>query len=140
VNPESPGRAPNEIIGGTAAKPLAERHYWEEAVSILRTWTTVEQALKKQIITAFEPMYLEIISNDMVGFTNTTARDMLDQPFLSYDSITAVELEHNSENMGKAWDLQQPVESLFKQIQDCCVGYAEAGGVAISEAQKLQTV
>jgi hypothetical protein len=77
VNLELPGGAPNEIIGGTAAVVLAECHRWEEAVIIFRTWTTVEQALKKQIITEFEPMYLEILNNGMVGFTNTTARDML---------------------------------------------------------------
>jgi hypothetical protein len=86
----------------------------------------VEQALKKQIIMEFEPMYLEILSNDMVGFANTTARYMLDHLFLSYGSITDVDLEHNWENMRNARDPQQPVESLFKQIQDC-VDYAEAG-------------
>jgi hypothetical protein len=63
-------------------------------------------------------MYLEIIINDMVGFTNTTSRDMLDRLFLSYGSITDVDLEHNWENMRKACDPQQPVESLFKNIQD----------------------
>jgi hypothetical protein len=74
----------------------------------------VDQALKKQIITVFEPMYLEIINNDMVGFSSTTARDMLGHLFLSYGSITALYLEHNFENMCKAWDPQQPLETLFK--------------------------
>jgi hypothetical protein len=78
-------------------------------VVIFRTWTTVEQALKKIIITAFEPMYLQIINNDMVGFDNTTVRDMLVHLFLSYGSITDVDLEHNWENMRKAWDPTQPV-------------------------------
>jgi hypothetical protein len=87
----------------------------------------------------FEPMYLEILNNDMVGFANTTARDMLDHLFLSYGSTTDVDLEHILENIRKGWDPQQPVESLFKQIQDC-VDYAESGGITISEAQKLQTV
>jgi hypothetical protein len=41
--------------------------------------------------------------------------------------------------MRNAWDSQQPVESLFKKIQDC-VDYAEAGGVTISEVQKLKNV
>jgi hypothetical protein len=49
VDPESPGGAPNEVVGGTVAALLAERHHWEEAVSIFRTWTTMEQALKKNI-------------------------------------------------------------------------------------------
>jgi hypothetical protein len=50
----------------------------------------------------------------MVIFYNTTARDMLERLFLSYGSITAVDLEHNFENMHKEWDPQQPVETLFK--------------------------
>jgi hypothetical protein len=116
---ESPGGAPNEIIGGTMAALLEELHPWEEVVSIFRTWKTVEQALNKQIITAFEPMYFEILNSEMIGFANTTAIYMFDHLFLSYGSITAVYLEHNWENMRKAWDPQQPVESLFKQIQDC---------------------
>jgi hypothetical protein len=99
----------------------------------------VEQALKRQIITAFELMYLEILNNDMVGFSNTTARDVLDHLFLSYCSITDVDFEHNWENMRKAWDPQQPVESLFKQIQDC-FDYTGAGGITISEVQKLETL
>jgi hypothetical protein len=74
----------------------------------------------------------------MVGFANTTARDMIDHLFLSYDSITAVNLEQNWEHMCKAWDPHQPVESLFKQIHDF-VDYSEAGGITISEAKTLQT-
>jgi hypothetical protein len=74
----------------------------------------VEQALKKQTRKVFEPMYLEMLNNDMVGFANTTARKILEHLFLSYDSIIAVDLEHNFENMRKAWDPQQHVETLFK--------------------------
>jgi hypothetical protein len=63
---------------------------------------------------------------------------MLEYLFLSYGSTTAVDLERNFENMRKAWDPQQPVETLFKQIQDC-LDYAKAGGITIGEAQKLST-
>jgi hypothetical protein len=90
------------------------------------------------MITVIEPMYIEILNYDLVGFANTTSRDMLDHLFLSYVSITSVYIEQNFENMRKAWDPQQPVETLFKQIQDC-VDFAEAGGVAIGAAQKLSS-
>jgi hypothetical protein len=66
-------------------------------------------SIKQKIITAFEPMYLAILNNNMVGFDNTTERDMLDHLFLSYGSITSVDLEHNLENMRKAWGPQKPV-------------------------------
>jgi hypothetical protein len=38
--------------------------------------------------------------------------------------------------MRRSWDPQQPVESLFKQIQDCA-DYSEAGGVLIVHPQKI---
>jgi hypothetical protein len=41
-----------------------------------------------------------------------------------------VDLEINVEHMRRAWDPQQLVESLFKQIQDC-IDYYESGGVLI---------
>jgi hypothetical protein len=74
----------------------------------------------------------------MVGFANTAARDMLEHLLLSYGIITDVDLEHIWGNVRKAWDPQQPVESLFKQIQDY-IDCTEARGITISEAQKLQT-
>jgi hypothetical protein len=83
-------------------------------------------------------MYIEILNDDLVGFANTMSRDMLDHLFLSYGSITSLGIEQNFENMRKAWDPQQPVETLFKQIQDC-VDFAEADGVAIGAAHKLSS-
>jgi hypothetical protein len=64
-------------------------------------------------------MYLDILNDDMVGFANISAREMLDHLFMTYGNITAVDLENKFEQMRGAWDPQQPVESLFKQIQDC---------------------
>jgi hypothetical protein len=119
-NPEVPERAPTAIEGGgTAAQISASKHLWEYATTDFKTYNKVQSALKKQIITVIEPMYIEILNNDLVGFSNTTSRDMLDHLFLSYGSITAVDIEQNFDNMLKAWDPQQPVEKLLKQIQDC---------------------
>jgi hypothetical protein len=38
--------------------------------------------------------------------------------------------------MRRPWDPHQPVESLFKQIQDCA-DYSEAGGVPIGPSQQI---
>jgi hypothetical protein len=64
-------------------------------------------------------MYLDVLNDNMVGFANISARDILDHLFSTYGNITAVDLQINFENMPRAWDPHQPVESLFKQIQDC---------------------
>jgi hypothetical protein len=129
VTPNAPGRAP-AATDGTAAQISTARHQWEEDVQTYRTCTSVQQALKKQIIILFEPMYLEILNDNMVGYANISARGMLDHLFETYGNITAVDLEINYENLCRAWDPQQPVETLFKQILDCA-DYSEAGGVLI---------
>jgi hypothetical protein len=51
----APGRAPANT-DGRAAQISAARHIWEEEVQTYRTYTSVQQALKKQIINVFEPM------------------------------------------------------------------------------------
>jgi hypothetical protein len=81
-------------------------------------------------------MYLDVLNDDMVGFANITARAMLDHLFIAYGNITAVDLENNFEHMRRAWDPQQPVESLHKQIQDCA-DYSEAGGVLSGYPQQI---
>jgi hypothetical protein len=131
----APGREP-ATTDGTAAQIIAARHMWEEDVQTDRTCTSVQQALKKQIIIVFEPIYLEILHDNMVGYANISARGMLDHLFETYVNITAVDLEINFEHMRQAWDPQQPVETLFKQIQDCA-DYSEAGGVLIGHLQHI---
>jgi hypothetical protein len=72
----------------------------------------------------------------MVGYANISARDTLDHLFETYGNITAVDLEINFEHMRRAWDPQQPVETLFKQIQDCA-DYSEGGGDLIGHPQQI---
>jgi hypothetical protein len=81
-------------------------------------------------------MYLDILNDDMVGFANITAREMLDHLFIKYGNVTAVDLENNFEQMRRTWDPQQPVESLLKQIQ-YCADYSEAGGVIIGHPHHI---
>jgi hypothetical protein len=64
--PQAPRRAP-AATDGTSAQISAARHNWEEDVKTYRTYTSVQQALKKQIISVFEPMYLDILHDNMVG-------------------------------------------------------------------------
>jgi hypothetical protein len=135
ATPQAPGRAPANT-DGTAAQIRAARNVWEEDVQTYRTCTSMQHALKKQIISVFEPMYLDILTDNMVGYANISARDMLDHVFETYGNIAAVDLEINFEHMHRAWDPQQPVESLFKPIQDCA-NYSEAGGVLIGHMQQI---
>jgi hypothetical protein len=92
VTPPAPGRAP-AATDGTAAQISVARHLCEEDVQTYRIYTSVQQASKNQIISVFEPMYLDILNDIMVGYANISARDMLDHLFETYGNITAVDLE-----------------------------------------------
>jgi hypothetical protein len=81
-------------------------------------------------------MYFDILNDNMVGYANISARDMLDHLFELYGNITAVDLDINFEHMCRAWDPHQPVETLFRKIQDCD-DYSEAGGVPIGHSQQI---
>jgi hypothetical protein len=72
TSPQAPGRAPANT-DGTAAQISAAHHIWEENVQTYRTCTSVQQALKKQIISIIEPMYLDILNDNMVGYANISA-------------------------------------------------------------------
>jgi hypothetical protein len=61
---------------------------------------------------------------------------MLDHLLLIYGNITAVDLENNFDQMRKAWDPQQLVDTLFKKLQDCA-DLSETGGVHIDHSQKI---
>jgi hypothetical protein len=98
VSPTSPGRDPANT-DGTAAQISAARHIWEEEVKTYRAYTSLQQALKRQIITVFEPMYLDVLNDDMVGFANISARAMHHRLFTNYGNITVVDLENNFEHM-----------------------------------------
>jgi hypothetical protein len=99
--PNAPGRAP-ATTDGTAAQLSAACHVWEEDVQTYLTCTSVQHALKKQIISVFEAMYLEILNDNMVGYANISSRDMLDHLFETYGNITAVDLDINFEHMRRA--------------------------------------
>jgi hypothetical protein len=81
-------------------------------------------------------MYSDIFNDDMVGLADISAPKMLDHLFMTYGNITAIDLENNFEQMRRAWDPQQPVESIFNQIQDCA-DFSEAGGVIKGHTQQI---
>jgi hypothetical protein len=66
TTPQAPVWAPVNT-NGTSSQIRAARHIWEEDVQTYRTYTSVQQALKKQNIMVFEPMYLKILNDNMVG-------------------------------------------------------------------------
>jgi hypothetical protein len=97
LSPPAPGRAPAND-DGTAAQISAARHIYEEDI---HTYCTHFRAasFEKSNVSVFEPMNLEVLTDNIVGFANISARDMMDHLLGTYGNITAVDLEINFEQM-----------------------------------------
>jgi hypothetical protein len=66
ATPQATGRSPDNT-DGTAAQISAARHIWEADLQTYWTCISMQQALKKQIIILFEPMYFDIFNDSMMG-------------------------------------------------------------------------
>jgi hypothetical protein len=94
---------------------------------VYRTYHNVDQAIKKLILEAFDDAYLNALSNEVVGYANCTSLDLLSHLLTFYVMIAPTELTQNYERLNTPYDPNQPIETLFQQIQDARA-FAVAGG------------
>jgi hypothetical protein len=87
----------------------------------------VDQAIKKIIIEAFDDAYLNALSEEVVGYANFISPQLLTHLLTFYAMIAPTELTQNYERLNTPYDPNQPIETLFQQIQDARV-FAVAGG------------
>jgi hypothetical protein len=125
--PKKPGASPEVVVGMTAAVIAELTRLHCEATKLYCTYHNVDQAIKKMIIEAFENVYLNALSNEVVGYANCTSLDLLTDLLRFYDMIAPTELTQNYERLNTSYDPNQPIETLFQQIQDARA-FAVAGG------------
>jgi hypothetical protein len=94
---------------------------------VYRTYHNVDQAIKKLIIESFDDTYLNALSDEIVGYANCTSLQLLTHRLTYYAMIAPTELPPNYERLNTPYDPNQPIETLFQQIQDA-LSFAVAGG------------
>jgi hypothetical protein len=87
----------------------------------------VDQAIKNLIIESFDDAYLNALSDKIVGYANCTSLQLLNHLLTYYAMIAPTELTHNYERLNTPYYPNQPIETLFQQIQDARA-FAVAGG------------
>jgi hypothetical protein len=123
--PDNPG-ASSEVVVGMMAAVIAElTRLHREATQVYRTYHNVDQAIETLILEAFDDAYLNALSNEEVGYANCMSLDLLTHLLTFYAMIAPTELTQNYKRLNTPYDPNQPIETLFQQIQD-----ARAFGVA----------
>jgi hypothetical protein len=116
--PENPGPA-DTIVAGMMGVHIAEMGRLHTAMThIYRTYNNVDQAFKKMISDAFEDQYLNALSDEIFGYANCTSIQLLTHLLTYYAMIVPTELTQNYERLNTPYDPNQPIENIFRHIQD----------------------
>jgi hypothetical protein len=125
--PNNTGPSAAVVAGMTEAVIAETTRIHREATQVYRTYHNVDQAIKKLIIELFNDAYINALSDEIVGYTNCTSLQLLTHLLTYYAMITPTELTKNYERLNMPYDPNQPIETLFQQIQDARA-FAVAGG------------
>jgi hypothetical protein len=116
------------VVAGMMAAVIAETtRLHKEATQAYRTYHNVNQDIKKLIIEAFDDAYLNALSDKIMGYANCTSLQLLTHLLKYYAMIAPTELTQNYERLNAPYDPNQPIETLFQQVQDVRA-FAVAGG------------
>jgi hypothetical protein len=85
----------------------------------------VEQALKMQLLTAVDPIYIEILRDPILAFARVTCLKLLEHLTETYGAITFDQLEENMNNLDRLWDPAEPMETVWTTVRKCQLFAAE---------------
>jgi hypothetical protein len=125
--PNNPGASPEVVVGMTAAVIAELTRLYRKATQVYLTYHNVDQAIKKLILEAFDDAYLNALLDEVVRYAKCMSLDLLTHLLTFYAMIAPTELTQNYERLNTPYDPNQPIETLFQQIQDARA-FAVAGG------------
>jgi hypothetical protein len=125
--PNNPGPSAAVVTGMPAAIIAETTRLYKEETQVYRTYHTVNQAIKKLTIEAFDNAYLNALSDEIVGYANCTSLQFFTHLLTYYAIVAPTELTQNYKRLNAPYDPNQPIETLFQQVQDA-QAFAVAGG------------
>ena len=137
AEPAYPGQHPTIPAGTNAANTSAIIRRHTEDTRQWREFKNVSTALKNQLLSAVDDIYVRALRDRHVGYMNQTIRNILTHLFNNYGNITQLELEDNDTKMRTLWDPNSPFDCLVQQLEDG-QDYADDGGQPYTTDQLLR--
>jgi hypothetical protein len=136
VIPINPGPAPIFPVAATGPQIHNIRVVFKEEATAFKKYMDVCNALSAIILEVIDPVYLATLRLPYVGFGTRTPQQLLAHLYTNYAKITPADLDGNDKAMKQACDVNQPIEVLYKQIEDA-IEFADAGQTPYSPEQVL---
>ena len=118
TEPTYPGQHPTIPAGTNAATTSAIIRRHTEDTRQWREFKNVSTALKNQLLSAVDDIYVRALRDRHVGYMNQTIRNLLTHLFDNYGNITQLELEDNDTKMRALWDPNSLFDCLVQQLED----------------------
>ena len=135
--PVHPGNAPVHAAGTTQPVITAADRAYDRSLQDYNTFRHTVRELKQQLIAAVDPLYINMLEDDMFGYANVAPRDILDHLKTTYGKLTPDDVENNRNTLTAEWNPDDPIEDLWKRITDA-KRFATRAGEPITDATALR--
>ena len=134
--PPNPGQIP--VIGheATSAQIAAATNVFNQAKKTYETTLLTDKLLKKQLLEAVEERFYKSLRNRHTGYAGVPTLQLLQHLKLQYGKVTEAELEENDRALKTPYDVQNPIETLYEQVEDA-INFADAADTLYTQQQIL---
>jgi hypothetical protein len=112
---------------------------YDEQKRAFNTHINCDEAGKKLILAAFPYMYTYTLEDYLLSYSGVTFRELVQYIIHTYSRIDPTQLADCYTKTTRPYDLQDPIKTLFTQIDDG-VRYALAGGGSLTEKPSTSTL
>ena len=138
VPPANPGPNPEIPAGATQFQIQAATSLYNQSTNDFKQYNATDRALKQQLMGAVDDMFVNILSDIHVGYANVTTLQLLTHLYNTHANITDGGLEDNKDVMAAPYDVNLPIETLYKRIKESAQ-YAAAANTPFTTAQVVST-
>ena len=119
VVPTHPGPRPVHPANATGPQVKEINRQFLSDLQEFQTYKAVEAQLKKQLIKAVPNVFIDELKDQLFGYGNVAVRAILEHLDTMYRQVTPDDLNKNLDNLNRQWSPEQPLETLFTQINNC---------------------
>jgi hypothetical protein len=138
VDPVHPGEVPVHGTGVIAIlrEQINRQYDTDLAAYNYKLYSKVSNALKRQILLAVEPTFLQALAHPRLGLMTVTPLVMIRHLDETYSRLTPGEIVANRLALSTPWNQDRPIEDLWASIVTiCCI--ADDGKAPITEVTAI---
>jgi hypothetical protein len=104
---------------------------------MLWTHATITEKFKQQVFSAVNPIYYQDLEDGTFGYADVHIPAIITHLTTTYGTLTASDLKINRDKLTEAWNPDDPIENLWKNIK-IVRAIATQGGEPISNGTTIQ--